>query len=240
MYLLRRAAAAGKVVATEKSALLAAGLAVTLGVPAASIANAAFVETVLIDTFDLPYDGDGLLVVTIAAPTDSVTGQTDGSIFGERDATLELDSGILGLSSVGVSGGVLTVDAGAASLISLTLDYDFSAIDLSSVATTGSLGVDVSFLQGDVTLTPIINGVSGTPISPGSTGPVTFDYTTFVGVDFSTVTSLGLVIEADSEAADIALSEFTFVIPEPMTGVLMGLGLAAFMCRRTDPARSIG
>jgi hypothetical protein len=205
-------------------------------------------HALLIDDFG---DGD----FSITDTTDNVSavlgsqGSLSGVLGGARDSAINLQAGTS--ANLAVAGGSATVSAALLSVAWANLNYDGLA------GAGGSLGVDLT-ADGADRFVVEVSALSAVGAGPGfsvrvtdsdsasvvelgsvsSTGSYEFLFSAFSGIDFTDVRVIGLhslggVAPADGES--ISFGSFA-TVPEPSTGILVGVGLLALAATRRRPA----
>jgi len=215
----------------------------TLGLAAALIAGtqAADLNAAVLDDFA----GDNFIIAvpdTPAGPfveSQTVTGDLDllnpgPDTFGdERDFTLTASSGTGVTADVSIlgQGGVLSFNTGISlNTNDATMDIvysDFTDVDVTADGSNnfsiGVLGIDGEF-EFTLTLSDGANA-SSESVTVNSVGSTLIPLNVFGGaVDLTSIDEITLSATNSTDAADIALDNVGFVVPEPTSLALLGLG----------------
>jgi hypothetical protein len=120
----------------------------------------------------------------------------------------------------------------------LTLTYLFSNLDLTAGGTFDRIAVDVSSVSGQVQLSVSADsgpGLQGNVQQISAPGTFTFLFADYFVVDFMQLDELRVALTTGF-GASASVSEVA-AIPEPSTGLLLALGLAALPVARGGRAR---
>jgi uncharacterized membrane protein len=198
-------------------------------------ASAAVITIDQLTTLDQVFDfsDDGISVVG--------SQMTDASFVGTRTTTVffgpsSQPGGGFAYGAVGFQNGTFATTEGAFGWMSLAYQIGGAGLDLRPVA--GGffqiLARTDSTQANRAMLTMTVNGVSVSQMLTGTDfTPITFAFSSFAGVNFASITTIVMRIEATQAGADVSIRDFTAnSIPEPATYILTGAALAGLAVSR--------
>lgn len=216
--------------------------ALTLGF--ALIPNFASSEIIVIDDFSTGF-GSGFLQVTTGTPNASQSAETSGSILGNsisRNALLELDSAPDSFSRAitSIAGGSLSWGNDPAVTSVLTLNHEFSAVDVNPVGSQhGSIILDIDSLDLsadiEITLVDSNNRTATFSRTASSAQQLEFAYDSFLAVnsslDLSNIKQVTTKFSSGQDV-DMTIGRLAFSTPEPSSIMLFSLAGIGFASRR--------
>lgn len=168
------------------------------------------------------------------------------NLFGdERTFTLSVNASGGGTAQASMLGnaGVLAVDTGILAQpgdASLEVQYlDYADVDITNGGANSLFAVGVIFIDGEFTFGLALSddGLSPSPfatVTVDSTGTaaIPLNDPAFAGVDLTSIDRIWFTASNATRAADVAIDNVGFVVPEPTSLALLGLGGLALVRRR--------